>query len=186
MTKWKWIAQDCNGNIYKYESEPRCGEFVFFCDGRDMKLIKVGKPNQNFTLINLETEDYEIVDGILTRIPRKTELDVLIEDVKKINKKAAKWMNKNRYKLDDTAMLDYCFDWDDYPKHDWCDIYEKLEEMEEQQPAKETLKYRVAEFKCEDEKYLVFAQDESYAVLIEKHHEFKGWLSDWIEVECND
>ena len=75
--------------------------------GRDMKLVRTGKPNPNFanTLINLETEDYKINDGILTRITRKTELDKLITKVKKIDKKAAKWMNNNRYKLDAVSFV---------------------------------------------------------------------------------
>jgi hypothetical protein len=194
LSKWKWIAQDSNGGIYKYTnggSEPRCGEFWFFtCDitgreEREVKLVKMGKENPNFanTLINLETEDYEINDGVLIRIPRKTHLDRLIANVKKIEKKAAKWMDKNRHKLDDVENLDCCFDWDDYPKHDWQDIYKKLKEPE-QQPSKETLKYRVALCAGGVSKYIMFAKTQKHVETIERQHEFVRWLTvGWIEVE---
>jgi len=173
MSKWKWIAQDKCGDIYKFASD----------DGK-VKLIEEGKPNPNFanTLINLETEDYKINDGILTRITRKTELDKLIVDVKKIDKKAAKWMDKNRNKLEDTNDISCCFCWSYYPKYDWESIFDKLAEMEEPQEIKEILRYRVA-FDDKGKKYLVFAPDDSHAVLIERNQKFQGWLTDWIEVE---
>jgi len=186
MSKWKWIAQDKDADIFFYDEEPLLMPFGFMSGGKDLKLVGKCKKNQihEETLINLETEDYEINDGILTRIPRKTELDKLIANVKKIDKKAAKWMNKNRHNLDDTAMLDCCFDWDICDKYEWDYIYAKLEEMaEQQQQAKETLKYRVGAFKEIDKKYLVFAPDDSHAVLIERNPKFQGWLTEWIEVE---
>jgi hypothetical protein len=185
MSKWKWIAQDRVGGVFFYDKEPTFDNWAFINDGRWIEKIKTGKPNPNFkdTLINLETEDYEINDGILTRIPRKTKLDKLIANVKKIDKKAAKWMNKNRHKLDDVENLDCCFDWDDYPKHDWCDIYKKLKEPE-QQPAKETLKYRVALCAGGISKYLMFAKTQEDVETIEHQHEVIRWLTGgWIEVE---
>jgi hypothetical protein len=145
-----------------------------------LKLIKEGNENPNFkdTLINLETEDYEINDGILTRIPRKTELDKLIANVRKIDKKAAKWMTKNRHKLEDVDDLFYCFDWKDHPKHDWFDIYEKLEEMAEREPAKGILKYRVARF---GNKTITINTKERENE-IQSLRGFNEWLTDWIEV----
>jgi hypothetical protein len=187
MSKWKWISQDYDGEIYKYrnESGPRCVVLAFFSDDGEKRLVERGIENPNFkdTLINLEKEDYEINDGILLGIPRKTHLDKLIANVKKINKKAAKWMNKNRYKLDDVDDLSLCFNWDDCEKYDWCDIYEKLEEMAEQQPAKETLKYRVGLCDDKGKKYLMFAVSESNHHLVECQPNFVSWLTDWIEVE---
>lgn len=62
--------------------------FGFLPNGKYLKQGK-GQPNPNFkdTLINLRTEDYEINDGILTRIPRKNKLDKLIVDVKILTRK---------------------------------------------------------------------------------------------------
>ena len=186
MSKWKWIAQDYDGEIYKYtnESEPRCGKFVFFVDGKEMRLVEIGKPNPNFkdTIINLETEYYEINDGILLGIPRKTHLDRLIANVKKIDKKAAKWMNKNRHKLEDTDRLDCCFAWDDYEKFDWIDINDKLLDIE-QQPAKETLKYRVGLCLSKNQPYIMISYDQPEEEQIEFDYTFVRWLTDWIEVE---
>jgi hypothetical protein len=185
MSKWKWIAQDSNGKIYKFNNRPKLCDWGFMEDEEGLKLIKEGKPNPNFkdSLINLETEDYEINDGILTRIPRKTNLDKLIANVKKIDKKAAKWMNKNRYKLEDVENLDCCFTWRNYEKFNWIDINEKLEEMAEQEPAKGTLKYRVGSYIYHNEKYLLFATNQENKGIAERNPEFSCWLTDWIEVE---
>ena len=92
MSKWKWIAQDADGKVHKYDHYfPDHDSEEFITLGLFKKVLRC-KQNPNFkeTLINLETEDYEINDGILTRIPRKTKLDKLIVDVKNIDKKAAK------------------------------------------------------------------------------------------------
>jgi len=179
MSKWNWIAQDKCGDIYKFASD----------DGK-VKLIEEGKPNPNFknTLINLETEDYEINEGILTRIPRKTKLDKLIDNVKKINKKAAKWMNKNRNKLSNTYDLDRCFDWDICEKYDWCYIHDELIKLEQEpEKAKETLTYRVGfYFYNDDAKHLFFVTSQEHADLEEKNPGFVRWVTDWIEVEEND
>lgn len=187
MSKFKWIAQDRDGKIYKYtnESEPGCMELVFATDGRDMKLVRTGKPNPNFanTLINLETEDYKINDGILTRITRKTELDKLITKVKKIDKKAAKWMNNNRYKLEDINYLSFCFAWEDCTKYDWESIFDKLAEMEEPQKIKETLKYRVGLY-IDNGKKLAFAINQEHESLAERNPDFARWLTDWTEVKA--
>ena len=128
MSKWKWIAQDADGKVHKYDHYlPDPDRWNFMTKGL-FKRVYEGKLNTNFkdTLINLETEDYEINDGILTRIPRKTKLDKLIANVKKIDKKAAKWMNKNRHKLSNTYDLDVCFAWDICEKYDWININNEL------------------------------------------------------------
>ena len=187
MSKFKWIAQDRDGKIYKYtnESEPGCMELVFATDGRDMKLVRTGKPNPNFanTLINLETEDYKINDGILTRITRKTELDKLITKVKKIDKKAAKWMNNNRYKLEDINYLASCFGWYICEKHDWININNELIKLEQEpEPVKETLKYRVGLY-IDNGKKLAFAINQEHESLAERNPDFVRWVTDWIKVE---
>ena len=189
MSKWKWIAQDKDGDTFFYDEEPSLMPFGFIPNGEDLKLVKKGKQNKipKETLINLETEDYEINDGILTRIPRKTKLDKLIANVKKINKKASKWMNKNRNKLSNTYYLDRCFYWDICEKHDWCYIHDELIKLEQDpEPAKETLKYRVGLYYFDHEKYLSFATNQEHADLAETNPDFARWLTDWIEVEEND
>jgi hypothetical protein len=189
MSKWKWIAQDYDGEIYKYrnESGPRCVVLAFFSDDGEKRLVEQGKQNPNFanTLINLETEDYEINDGILTRIPHKTELDKLIANIEKIDKKSAKWMNKNRHELNDCHRLKGAFCWAETKQGHkfWMDINEKLEEMAEQQPAKETLKYRVALCLSKNQPYIMISYDQPEEEQIEFDHTFVRWLTDWIEVE---
>ena len=187
MSKWEWIAQETDGYIFFYDEEPLLMPFGFIPNGKDLKLVAKGKPNPNFreTLINLETEDYEINDGILTRIPRKNKLDKLIANVKKINKKAAKWMNKNRCKLEDVYYIEACFDWDICEKHDWCYIYDELIKLEQDpEPAKETLTYRVGfYFYNDDAKHLFLVTNQEHADLEEKNPGFVKWVADWIEVE---
>ena len=186
MSKWKWIAQDKNGDTFFYDEEPLLMPFGFIPNGEDLKLVGKGKPNQihEETLINLKTEDYEINDGILTRIPRKTELDKLIADVKNIDKKASKWMNKNRCKLEDVYDLDVCFDWDICEKYDWCYIHDELIKLEQEpEPAKETLKYRVALYNRRGTNFLMFSITQDDSESSEKYHLFVRWLTDWIEVK---
>ena len=185
MSKWKFIAQDKDGDILFYDAKPSLMQsWIFFPNGEDLKLVEKGKPNPNFkeTLINLETEDYEINDGILTRIPRKSKLDKLIDNVKKIDKKAAKWMNKNRCKLEDVYYIYACFDWDDCEKYDWLYIHDELIKLE-QDPAKEKLKYRVGLYIDDGKKYLSLATNAENNSLYEKGPGFVRWLTDWIEVK---
>mgnify|MGYP003437337382 CR=1 FL=1 len=186
MSKWKWIAQDADGKVYKHDHYLPDPDSENFKTPGLFKRVYKGKQNPNFkeTLINLETEDYEINDGILTRIPRKTELDKLIANVKKIDKKAAKWMNKNRCKLEDVYYLGACFDWDDCEKYDWCYIHNELIKLEQEpKPAKETLKYRVALYNNRGTNFLMFSITQDDAESSEKYHLFVRWLTDWIEVE---
>jgi len=190
MSKWKWIAQDKDGDIFFYDEEPLLMPFGFMSGGKDLKLVGKCKKNQihEETLINLKTEDYEINAGILTRIPRKTKLDKLIDNVKKIDKKAAKWMNKNRHKLVDTYYLDRCFVRESCGKYDWININNELALLEQDpEPAKETLKYRVfMSMVDDDDKYLSLATNAENNSLYEKGPGFVRWVTDWIEVEEND
>ena len=72
-TKWKWIAQDADGRTFFYDEEPLIKMPFGFMPNGQLKLVAKGKPNQNFreTLINLETHDYKIVDGILIRVDKE-------------------------------------------------------------------------------------------------------------------
>lgn len=74
--KYRWIAQDADGVIWKYPiKEPEQGESIWLNMDRPLlktMLVARGTPNPNWkdSLIDLEKEDYEIVDGILTRKPK--------------------------------------------------------------------------------------------------------------------
>lgn len=181
MSKWKWIAQDDCGTICKYIGKPRNGITMF---SGIQKSIKNGKENPNWqdTLINLKTEDYEIVDGILKRSPRKTELDKLIARVKLIDKKAAKWINKNRHKCDDSDYLCEAmprFENCKYGIAFWCDIASKLDD---QQP-KQTVRYRVSLHKNGDKYYTHNSNNEDEEESFSSYSTFVKWKTDWIEVE---
>jgi hypothetical protein len=75
--KWNWIAQDKDGKIYKYEDEPLIKTTsMFIADIGHQKLVQVGiegltKHDWKESLINLETHDYKIVDGILIRVDKQ-------------------------------------------------------------------------------------------------------------------
>jgi len=80
-TKWKWIAQDEDGSIYKYGSKPDFDGSVFWPVDHDTtnevdivqashRLVGIAE-NWKESLINLETHDYEIVDGILIRVDKE-------------------------------------------------------------------------------------------------------------------
>ena len=76
-TKWNWIAQDKDGKIYKYDSRPSEWSAVFMPQGGDQcELIQrsiegLTKHDWKESLINLETHDYKIVDGILIRMDKE-------------------------------------------------------------------------------------------------------------------
>ena len=75
--KCKWIAQDKNGAIYKYEDEPLIKtNSMFIADIGHQKLVQVGiegrtRDDWKESLINLETHDYKIIDGILIRVDKE-------------------------------------------------------------------------------------------------------------------
>ena len=76
-TKWNWIAQDSNGAIYKYDSKPDAWSAIFMTKGYEVYEL-VQKEIEGLTeydwkdsLINLETHDYKIVDGILIRVDKE-------------------------------------------------------------------------------------------------------------------
>lgn len=80
---YKWIAQDKDGAIWFFNTKPGI-ELAFnaFYAASDTnnKRADMGKPNPNWedSLIDLEKEDYEIVDGILER-RRKNNPNVLTD-----------------------------------------------------------------------------------------------------------
>jgi len=76
-TKWKWIAQDKDGYIYKYDSKPNAWSAVFMPQGGEQcELVQkeiegLTKYDWKESLINLETHDYKIVDGILIKVDKQ-------------------------------------------------------------------------------------------------------------------
>lgn len=190
MSKWKWIAQDAEGRVCKFLEKvvPVNGYLFWEKYPEKYKVVQEhGERNPNWkdTLINLETEDYEIVDGILKRLPRKTKLDELIARVKLIDKKAAKWINKNRHLCKDTNEIDGAFYWYGTPQEweYWSRINDKLNEQVT--PPKQTVRYRVSLHKdrSNGELYPAVSHGTGEENSTESCPEFVKWLTDWIEVE---
>ena len=83
MKKYRWIAQDSDGSIYKYKEKPSEGETVFY--GAEDKLVidqNIDLPNWRKSLIDRTKHDYKIKDGLLVRVdkPARHEYaDVFIE-----------------------------------------------------------------------------------------------------------
>lgn len=80
---YKWIAQDMDGAIWFFNTKPELelAFDAFYAESdTNNKRAAVGKPNPNWrdSLIDLEKEDYEIVDGILER-RRKHNPNVLTD-----------------------------------------------------------------------------------------------------------
>ena len=75
--KWNWIAQDSNGAIYKYNSRPNQWSAIFITKGYEVyELVQkeiegLTKYDWKESLINLETHDYKIVDGILIKVDKQ-------------------------------------------------------------------------------------------------------------------
>ena len=86
-TKWKWIAQDEDGSIYKYGSKPYLEDSVFWPSDHDTtnevdivhashRLVGIAE-NWKESLINLDEYDYEIVDGVLMKSDKLMSFDEL-------------------------------------------------------------------------------------------------------------
>ena len=76
-TKWNWIAQDKSGEIYKYDSKPDAWSSIFITKEYEVyELVQkeiegLTKHDWKESLINLETHDYKIVDGILIKVDKQ-------------------------------------------------------------------------------------------------------------------
>ena len=66
----KWIAQDKNGNITTYSKEPIRDSVEWYVGAIETVFHGSKNPNWESSLINLETHDYKIEDGILMRIEK--------------------------------------------------------------------------------------------------------------------
>lgn len=74
MKKFKWIAQDGNGEIWKFKKKPeliggmykRYGAGAYELEQLSQPLDKPVTPIR----INLKKSEYEIKDGILLKLPR--------------------------------------------------------------------------------------------------------------------
>ena len=70
---YRWVAQDARGEIWKFQLEPTANTIHNgFYTGGDNEFVEKGKPNPNWrdSLIDLEKEDFAIVDGTLIRKPK--------------------------------------------------------------------------------------------------------------------
>ena len=76
-TKWKWIAQDKDCKICEYNSKPFLLSTVFMPQKYEVcKMIQGSIEAREIdgwkeSLINLETHDYKIIDGILIRMDKE-------------------------------------------------------------------------------------------------------------------
>lgn len=75
-TKWKWIAQDKDGAIGKYSLLPELSKRGWYYEEEnEFTLIEMGFSYEvngwKESLINLETHDYKIIDGILIRVDKE-------------------------------------------------------------------------------------------------------------------
>ena len=76
-TKWKWIAQDKDCKICEYNSKPFLLSTVFMPQKYEVcKMIQGSIEAREIdgwkdSLINLETHDYKIVDGILIKVDKE-------------------------------------------------------------------------------------------------------------------
>jgi len=77
-TKYRWIAQDDDGQICHFSGEEPwiLGSMNCWANNEHWTTIASGEQNPNWqnTLIDLEIENYKIVDGILERRPKKVKL----------------------------------------------------------------------------------------------------------------
>lgn len=69
--EYKWIAQDKDGKIFKFQTKPQAYVTKWFYGGHNF--YQYGKENSNWenSLINLETHDYKIEDGILMKVEKE-------------------------------------------------------------------------------------------------------------------
>lgn len=82
--EYKWIAQDKFGCIAKYYSKPKNDRVEFYESDSDVIQKSTGMEIKNWecSLINLETHDYKIEDGILVKVEKTQRCkyaDVFIE-----------------------------------------------------------------------------------------------------------
>ena len=74
-TKWKFIAQDKDGAICKYSILPDLRRRGWYAEENEFTTINMGFADEvngwKESLINLETHDYKIVDGILIRVDKE-------------------------------------------------------------------------------------------------------------------
>lgn len=89
MKKYRWIAQDSDGSIYKYKEKPEEGITIFH--GTEGKLVvnqNIDVPNWRDSLIDRTIHDYKIEYGIFIRVDKKPKperheyADVFIECAK--------------------------------------------------------------------------------------------------------
>jgi len=70
--KYKWIAQDYDGLIVRHVYEPELSSSGKFWEGRGWDIVQdCRRESGPLVLINLETHDYKIEDGILMKVEKE-------------------------------------------------------------------------------------------------------------------
>ncbi len=72
--KWNWIAQDKDGAIGRYSVFPELrsrGWYAEVCELVQKEIEGLTKYDWKDSLINLETHDYKIMDGILIKVDKQ-------------------------------------------------------------------------------------------------------------------
>ena len=90
-TKWNWIAQDKDGSIGKYSVFPDLRKKGWYAEENEFALIEMGFSYEvngwKESLINLETHDYKIIDGILIRVDKEDKQQDITETIAEKAKK---------------------------------------------------------------------------------------------------
>lgn len=73
MSEYKWIAQDKYGCIARYKKKPSNDVVEFYMSDADIVQKTTGNNIKNWrdSLINLETHDYKVEDGILMKVEKR-------------------------------------------------------------------------------------------------------------------
>lgn len=154
-----WIAQDKDGSIYTYEGKPEPRSYGFYHD-TVIDQIQDGdglRDNWQSSLINLETHDYKIEDGILIKVDK----------------------NKRHKHADlihawaEGAVVQF------WMGRVWCDVEPSWEKDREYRikPKTKTIRFR---------NYLAY-KDEVYVSFDDSDiNGFVQWIGDWQEVEVTE
>ena len=90
-TKWKWIAQDKDGAICKYSTLPDLRQKGWYAEENEFTIIEMGFVKEingwKESLINLETHDYKIVDGVLIKVDKEDKQQDITETIAEKAKK---------------------------------------------------------------------------------------------------
>lgn len=161
--KWEWIAQDQNGCIAKYAEKPDKNDAEWFKMPHELVqgVYNWHVDEWEQSIINLETHDYKIEDGILIRVDR-------------VNQKRHKHADLMiAYANDMTLKIQY------KDGNMWFDIGDPAfhKNIEYRiKPKNKTVRFRNY-LAYGDEVYVSFDESDT------KNNGFIKWIGDWQELE---